>query len=86
VTDSEIYQQLTEIFKDIFMRDEIQLTPDLTADDVEDWDSFKMIEIVMAIESQFGVKVKSKQLDSLECVGDLVRLIRAGTESVPQGA
>ena len=86
MTDSEIYQQLTEIFKDIFMRDEIQLTPVLTADDVEDWDSFKMIEIVMAIESQFGVKVKSKQLDSLECVGDLVRLIRAGTESVPQGA
>jgi acyl carrier protein len=64
VTDSEIYQQLTEIFKDIFMREEIQLTPDLTADDVEDWDSFKMIEIVMAIESQFGVKVKSKQLDT----------------------
>lgn len=45
-----------------------------------------MIEIVMAIESQFGVKVKSKQLDSLECVGDLVRLIRTGTESVPQRA
>lgn len=86
MTDSEIYQQLTEIFKDIFMRDEIQLTPDLTADDVEDWDSFKMIEIVMAIENQFGVKVKSKQLDSLECVGDLVRLIRAGAASVPQGA
>ena len=86
MTDNEIFQQLGEIFKDVFMRDDIRLTPELTADDVEDWDSFKMVEIVMSIESQFGVKVRSKQLDSLESVGDLVQLIRTGTESIPQGA
>jgi acyl carrier protein len=49
--------------------------------EVEGWDSFKMIEIVMAIESKFGIKIKSQQLDSLEKVGDLVALIRVQNAS-----
>jgi acyl carrier protein len=35
-----------------------------------------MIEIIVAVESHFGLKVKSKELDDLENVGDLVTLIR----------
>ncbi|MGJ0394883.1 MAG: acyl carrier protein [Methylocystis sp.] len=77
MTDKDIYVQLSEIFQDIFLRDDIALTPETTAQDVEGWDSFKMIEIVMAVESRFGIKVKSKELDQLESVGDLVRLIAA---------
>ena len=75
MTQAEIYQQLTEIMRDVLMHDDLVLRPDLTADQVEGWDSFKMIEIVMAVEAQFGIKVQSKQLDSLEKVGDLVALI-----------
>ncbi|WP_442756458.1 acyl carrier protein [Methylocystis sp. JAN1] len=77
MTDNDLYNQLTEVFRDIFVRDDIALTPEMTAEDVEGWDSFKMIEIVMAVESRFGIKVKSKELDELESVGDLVRLISA---------
>lgn len=77
MTDSDIYEQLTEIFHDLFLRDDITLTPETTAEDVEGWDSFKMIEIVMAVESRFGIKVKSKELDQLQSVGDLARLIAA---------
>jgi len=77
MTDKDIYEQLSEIFRDIFLRDDIVPTPETTAQDVEGWDSFKMIEIVMAVESRFGIKVKSKELDQLESVGDLVRLIAA---------
>jgi len=77
MTESEIYEQLTEIFKDVFMRDDIHLTSELTANDIEDWDSFKTIEIVMLIEKRFGVKIHSKELDNVECVGDLAQLARA---------
>jgi acyl carrier protein len=76
MTDDEIYPQLTDIFRDVLMNDDLVLTPELTAKQVEGWDSFKMIEIVMAVESHFDLKVQSKQLDSLENVGDLVALIR----------
>ena len=76
MTDAEIYAQLTDIMRDVLMNDDLELNPKLSAKDVEGWDSFKMIEIVMAVESHFGIKVPSQQLDKLENVGDLVGLIK----------
>jgi acyl carrier protein len=75
MNENEIYAQLTEIMRDVLMDDDLVLRPDLTAKEVQGWDSFKMIEIVMAVESHFDIKVQSKQLDNLEKVGDLVQLI-----------
>jgi acyl carrier protein len=76
MTEAEIYAQLTDIIRDVLMHDDLVLRPDLTATEVEGWDSFKMIEIVMALESHFGIKIKSQELDAIENVGDLVALIR----------
>jgi acyl carrier protein len=76
MTDEEIYEQLTEIIRDVLMNFDLVLRPDLTADEVDGWNSYKMIEIILAVESHFGMKVKSKELDALENVGDLVALIR----------
>jgi len=76
MTDGEIYEQLTEIIRDVLMDFDLVLRPDLTAKEVDGWDSYKMIEIIVAVESQFGLKVKSRELDDLENVGDLVALIR----------
>ncbi len=75
MTEAEIYPRLTDIMRDVLMDDDLVLTPQLCAKDVEGWDSFKMIEIIMAVEAQFGIKVKSSQLDTLETVGNLVALI-----------
>jgi acyl carrier protein len=74
--DGEIYEQLTEIIRDVLMNFDLVLRPDLTANEVDGWNSYKMIEIIVAVESHFGLKVKSKELDDLENVGDLVALIR----------
>ena len=76
MTDEEIYEQLTEIIRDVLMNFDLVLRPDLTAMEVDGWNSYKMIEIIVAVESHFGLKVKSKELDELENVGDLVTLIR----------
>ncbi len=76
MTDEEIYEQLTEIIRDVLMNFDLVLRPDLTAKEVDGWNSYKMIEIIVAVESHFGLKVKSKELDDLENVGDLVMLIR----------
>jgi len=78
-TEAEIYAGLTEIFQDVFMRDDMALTPALSAKDVQGWDSFKQIEIIMASEEKFGMKFTTRELDSLQNVGDLVRVITAKT-------
>ena len=75
MNSDQVYASLTEIFQDVFMRDDIVLSPELTADQVEGWDSFKMIEIIMAVEESFSFKVPTKDLDNLANVGDLARLI-----------
>ncbi|MCQ8242169.1 acyl carrier protein [Rhizosaccharibacter radicis] len=75
MTDADIYPPLTDIMRDVLMQDDLELSPELSAKDVEGWDSFKMIEIIMAVEAQFGIKVPSQQLDKLENVGDLVKVI-----------
>jgi acyl carrier protein len=79
MTEPEIYDALTIIFHDIFLRDDLVLSDGLSARDVTDWDSFKQIEIIIAAESRFGVKFTTRELDSLDNVGDLVRLVAAKT-------
>jgi acyl carrier protein len=74
-TEAEIYSGLTEIFHDVFMRDDIVLSPELTAKQVQGWDSFKQIEIIMASEEKWGIKFNTRELDSLRCVGDLASMV-----------
>lgn len=73
--EAQIYSGLTEIFHDVFMRGDLVLKPELSAKDVQGWDSFKQIEIIMATEEKFAVRFTTRELDSLQSVGDLVRVI-----------
>jgi acyl carrier protein len=79
VSNAEIYAALTEIFQDVFGKDDMQLTPELSATDVEGWDSFKQIEIILATEARFGIRLKTREIDSLTCVGDLAEQINKHT-------
>jgi acyl carrier protein len=71
------YAALNEIFRDVFMRDDIELKPEYTTADVSGWDSFKQIEIIMALSEKYGFKFTSKELDNLRNVGDLAQLVQA---------
>ncbi len=75
-TEAEITAALAGIFAEVFGR-EIALTPALTAKDVPGWDSFKQIEIIMAAEEAFALRFSTRELDSLQSVGDLIRVIAA---------
>jgi acyl carrier protein len=76
MTDAEIYPVLNEIFRDVFMRD-VALRPELTAKDVPGWDSFKQIEIIVALEERYNIKFHTRELDNLRSVGDLVTVLSA---------
>lgn len=80
MTEAEIYAALTLIFHDVFLRDDLVLAPTLSANDVPGWDSFKQIEILIATEQHFGIKLKTREMDQLRNVGDLVSLVGARTQ------
>jgi acyl carrier protein len=77
--ESEVYDILAEVFNDVFMRDDIVLRPGLSAKDVLGWDSFKQIEIILAAEQRFGIHFSTKEVDRLERLDDLVKVIVART-------
>ena len=77
VAEDQIYRGLADIFADVFLRDDIKLHAGLTARDVDGWDSFKNIEIIMATEQRFRMKFTSAEMDNLQRLGDLVRIVAA---------
>jgi acyl carrier protein len=80
MTEAEIYAALTQIFRDVFLRDDLVLMPDFTAKDIDGWDSYKQIEIVLATEERFNVKLTIREVDRLQTVGDLARVIATKTD------
>jgi acyl carrier protein len=75
MTRSEIYADLTEIFRDIFDDEELEINDATTADDIEDWDSLEQINLLVAIEKHFNIKIRLSDVASLENVGAMVDLI-----------
>lgn len=75
--DYEILQQLTAIFRDVFDDPDLQLTPATTAKDVPGWDSMNHITIVVAAERHFGVKFLTAEVETLQNVGELTKLLAA---------
>jgi acyl carrier protein len=76
MTDLELYDGLNEIFRQVLDDDTIALTPEMTADDVEGWDSMNHIFIVVEIEKRFGIKFQAAEMEELKNVGELAALIR----------
>ncbi len=75
MTDRDIYDALTEIFREVFDDPGVTATPELSATDVAEWDSFNHINIVVASEQRFGVKFHASEIESLRNVGEFVDLI-----------
>jgi acyl carrier protein len=76
MTDPELYAGLNEIFRQVLDDDTVTLTPAMTAEDVEGWDSMNHIFIVVEIEKRFGVKFRAAEMEELKNVGELAALVR----------
>ena len=71
----EIYERLNEVFRDFFDDDEIELTPETTAEDIEDWDSLNHITLMAAVEEEFGVRFTMGQVSGMKNVGEMAEII-----------
>lgn len=65
-------ETLNGIFKMVFDDDSIQVYPEMTANDVDGWDSLSHVNLIIAIETNFGVKFTQKELLKQKNVGDLM--------------
>ena len=70
-----IFDAVQEIFRDNFDDEELEITRDTCADDIEDWDSLEQINLLTAMERKFGLKFQLSDVRDLKNVGDLLDLI-----------
>jgi acyl carrier protein len=77
--ETQIYARLSEIFEDVFDEGSIKVTPELSAKDVDGWDSLTHIRLILTVEKAFKMKFSTSEIGKLENVGDLVALIAART-------
>ena len=71
----EIARKIEEIFRDFFDDDKINITDEMTADEVEEWDSISHIGLVLAVEKEFGVQFTTFEMSNFENVGELISLV-----------
>ena len=71
----DVKAKLQEIFQDVFDDDEIELFDEMTADDVEDWDSLSHITLIHEIEAAFGIRFTTKEVLYTKNVGEFTKLI-----------
>ena len=74
MTQSEVIAQLQPIFDDLFM-EKVVLTPELTANDVEEWNSLLQISISLEVEKEFGIRFRVGEVEATKNVGDFADLI-----------
>lgn len=77
---TEIYAKLTEVFCDVFDDNELILRDDMTADDIDEWDSLTHISLIAAIEDTFEIRFDMKHVITLKNVGELVDVIEEMTK------
>jgi len=75
MTEAEIKQKLTAIFRSVFDNDSIEISEATTAKDIEGWDSLTHVNLIVAVEKGFKISFTTKEVMALQTAGDLMRLI-----------
>ena len=73
----EIYERLNEVFRDVFDDESIEVNESTTSADIEDWDSLEHINLIVAVENEFGIKFNMKEVTTMKNVGEMVEIIRS---------
>lgn len=74
---ADIYPKLTAIFREVFDYPELEISPEMTADDIEEWDSMTHINLILMVEMRFDIEFDQKEVMRFENVGDLAEAIQS---------
>ncbi len=71
----KITEKLAQIFKNVFNDENVAITDDLSANDVDSWDSLTHMVLINEVEKAFNITFKLKELNKMKNVGDMINII-----------
>ena len=72
---ADIYEKLTRVFRDVLDDDVLEITPEMTANDVEDWDSLSHVRLILSVERIFDIHISIIELAQFNNVGQLADMV-----------
>jgi len=73
--NNENIERVQNIFRTVLGNRNLILKRDLQASEVPNWDSFNHVNIIIAVETEFGLRFPPADIANLKNVGDLLDLI-----------
>lgn len=71
----EVYVKLNEVFRDVFDDEDITVNDATVASDIDGWDSLEHINLIVAVETCFGIKFNMGEVAAMKNVGAMVDLV-----------
>jgi len=75
MTREDVYERLNMVFREVFDDESIRVNDETTSDDIDDWDSFEHINLIVAVEDEFGMKIPMGKVVTMKNVGEMVDII-----------
>ena len=71
----KVLPRLTEVFRDIFDDSKLVINDSTTSNDIDEWDSIEHINLVGAVEEEFSMRFKMKEVSGMKNVGEMIDII-----------
>jgi len=71
-----VESRLEAVFREIFIDDDLMLKNNMSAENIEDWDSLSNISLIVAIEKAFSIRFEMGEVAQLKNVGEMIEVIR----------
>ena len=78
----DIHSRLRKVFVDILDQPSLEMEASLKKGDIECWDSFGHINLMLGIESEFGVEFDSDEIGNLVSIGQIIEALQRRLDNV----
>lgn len=67
----KLFERLVAVFREVFDDETLMISAATCAEDIEEWDSLSHVQLIVALEQEFGVRFTSREILKWQNVGEM---------------
>ena len=72
-----IFNQVRTAAGDVLRIPLEKITEASTPEDIESWDSVEHLNLILALETQFGIEFEPEEIERMKSIGEIARLVES---------